>query len=42
MEIIDYILEILWRRWGNSRYWGAIIAFFACIMAFFAYHLFLT
>lgn len=42
MEIIDVILKILWRRWGNSRYWRAIIAFFALIMAFFAYHRFLT
>lgn len=42
MEIIDYILEILGRRWGNTRYWRYIVGFFAVIMAFFAYHLFLT
>lgn len=42
MEIIDYILEMLGRRWGNTRYWRYIVGFFAIIMAFFAYHLFLT
>jgi hypothetical protein len=41
MEIIDYILEILGRRWGNTRCWRYIVGFFAVIMAFFAYHLFL-
>jgi hypothetical protein len=33
MEIIDFILEILRPRGGNSRYWRYTVGFFAVIMA---------
>lgn len=41
MEIMDYILEIYGRRWGNTRYWRYIVGFFAVTMAFVAHHLYL-